>query len=230
MRAESDRNMLPQKIKSELPSTSALNKLVEGNRRFVSGVRSIDSLHSARRLAELAREGQRPFAIVLTCSDSRVPTEIVFDQGFGDLFIVRVAGNVVAPSLLASIEFAALSFHTPLILVMGHTECGAIKASFQPIEDIESPNLRDLVQRIQPAAQAARADAGLGAGADQRKLVDYATWANVRRSQSLIEQESSVLAQLVREGKLQIVGSVFDLHTGIVHFASGESECAGGSV
>lgn len=222
--------MLPQKIKPQSPAAEALAKLVEGNRRFLSGVRSIDSLVSARRLANLAREGQRPFAIVLTCSDSRVPTEILFDQGFGDLFIVRVAGNVVAPSLLASMEFAALSFQTPLILVMGHTECGAIKASFQPVEDIQSPNLRDLVERIRPAVQSARACASLGSDAGDGKLIELATWANVRRSQALIQRESPVIAQLVQDGKVEIVGAVFDLHTGSVQFATEETREKGEAV
>lgn len=125
-----------------MPSTAlnnnwenALTQLIEGNKRFTSGLRSVNSLATIERLPELAEKGQKPFAIILSCSDSRVPAEIVFDQGAGDLFMVRVAGNTVAPSLLASMEFAATNFGSPLIVVMGHTNCGAVNAAIKLMND-----------------------------------------------------------------------------------------------
>jgi len=141
---------------SEPPSPrDALELLEEGNRRFVTGVRSVEPLLSHLKLQELAENGQRPFAVVLTCSDSRSPAELVFDQGLGDLFVVRVAGNVVAPSLLASIEFAVSNFGSPIVLVLGHTQCGAITASIQhkkePHVPLPSVHLEELVGRIMPA-------------------------------------------------------------------------------
>jgi len=117
--------------KTMFPGTAeeTLKRLMEGNRRFVEGVRSIEPLSSHLRMNDLAKNGQKPFVIVLTCSDSRSPVEMIFDQGVGDVFVVRVAGNVVAPSLLASIEFAAVNFGSPLFLVMGLTQCGAVNAT-----------------------------------------------------------------------------------------------------
>src|SRR5260221_3196407 len=132
---------------------AALDRLREGNRRFASDMRSAESLSSLTRRAELV-SGQQPFAIVLGCSDSRVPAEIVFDQGLGDLFVIRVAGNIVAPSQIGSVEFAADRFGTRLVVVLGHSMCGAIQATLdelgRPSTD-QSPNLRAIVDRIRPA-------------------------------------------------------------------------------
>src|SRR5690349_21481050 len=114
-----------------IPPQEALAKLIKGNERFVTGLRSVESLASHLRRRELAESGQEPWAIVLSCSDSRVPAELVFDCGLGELFVVRVAGNIVAPSLIASVEFAAQSFGTPLCVVMGHSQCGAVGAAVQ---------------------------------------------------------------------------------------------------
>src|SRR5881296_4604752 len=138
-----------------ISAREALERLREGNRRFVSGVRSRDTLASETRRKELAA-GQEPFAIVLGCSDSRVPAEIVFDQGLGDLFVIRVAGNIVAPSQVGSVEFAAERFDTRLAVVMGHTQCGAIAATLEELRrpsGQESPNLRAIVDRIRPAIE-----------------------------------------------------------------------------
>lgn len=211
-------------MQDQVRADQALQLLVEGNRRFVTGTRSVESVLSALRLRELAEKGQRPFAIVLTCSDSRVPTEMVFDRGLGDLFVIRVAGNVVAPSLLASLEFAALNFKTELVVVMGHTECGAVKAALQYHERPDPSltfNLRELVERIGPAVEQTRRT--IRGGADPKETLLDATWRNVRHSMTQIQANSPVVEGLVREGRLKIVGSVFDLHTGKVEFDAPEA-------
>jgi carbonic anhydrase len=194
-------------MKSNDASTS-LRLLREGNERFTSGLRSIESLTSASRLGELADKGQRPFAIILCCSDSRLPAELVFDQGFGDLFVIRVAGNVVAPSLIASMEFAATQFGTPLILVLGHTQCGAVKAARDFVEGARmdlTDNLRELIGRIEPVARTSR------------DLLDC-VHKNVKHSMDSILEESQVIRGLVESGRLEIHGALFDLKTGAVRF------------
>src|SRR6186997_1045756 len=154
-----------------IPAREALERLQEGNRRFVSNIRGHDSLASEARRAEVAG-GQEPFAIVLGCSDSRVPAEIVFDQGLGDLFVIRVAGNIVAPSQVGSVEFAAERFGTRLVVVLGHSQCGAILATLEqlarPTSD-QSRNLRSIVDRIRPSVSTLLATA---AGRDRDELID----------------------------------------------------------
>src|SRR5438132_1546377 len=134
----------------------ALMRLQDGNRRFVASLAdTAPALTHTRRLA--LAEGQQPFAIILGCSDSRVPAELVFGQGFGDLFVIRVAGNIVAPSQVGSVEFAAARFGTRLVIVLGHTECGAITATIEELRQPtlhQSPGLRAIVDRIRPADQA----------------------------------------------------------------------------
>lgn len=170
------------------------------------------------RLKTLAKSGQRPFAVVLTCSDSRVPTETIFDQKLGDLYVVRVAGNIVAPSLIASIEFAVLAFETPLVLVVGHTGCGAIQAAFShyhaPNPKI-SFNLLELVQRIIPAI-----DKGVRKHRrnQNKEALFHSTWENVRHSVELLKQNSHVLSKKANNGSLKIVGSLFELESGKVLF------------
>src|SRR5438132_831240 len=138
-----------------ISAREALERLREGNRRFVSDVRSRDTLTSRVRRNELAA-GQEPFAIILGCSDSRVPAEIVFDQGLGDLFVIRVAGNIVASSQVGSVEFAAARFGTRLVVVLGHSQCGAIVATIEellrPTEN-QSRNLRSIIDRVRPSIQ-----------------------------------------------------------------------------
>jgi len=136
-----------------ITAIEALERLREGNRRFVSGVRSLEPLMSQARRQEFV-EGQQPFAVILGCSDSRVPVEIVFDQGLGDLFVIRVAGNIVAPSQIGSVEFAADRFGTRLVVVLGHTRCGAVLATLeelQPSAEKPSRNLSSIVDRIRPS-------------------------------------------------------------------------------
>lgn len=192
----------------------ALDKLLSGNERFTSGLRLVENYPTLSKLKELAEKGQTPFCIIVSCSDSRAPAEYIFDQGIGDLFIVRVAGNVIAESLLASVEFAATQFKSPLILVMGHTECGAIKASIQAIKTnskLPSHNLDDLVDRIRPAVKKE-----MECGHHDSELVHHCTWSNVENTIHEIQKNSQIISQLIQENKLMMMGSVFDIHTGKV--------------
>ena len=201
-----------------ITALEALARLREGNQRFVAGLRSLDSLLSPTRRAELLTE-QHPFAIVLGCSDSRVPAELVFDQGLGDLFVIRVAGNIVAPSQVGSVEFAADRFSTPLVVVLGHTGCGAILATLEDARSgtRQSPNLRSIVTRIRPAVETL-----LAAGVDDDEdLVRQAVRANVRASADHLRHGSALLEQLIHDGRLLVVGAEYSLETGEVDFFDG---------
>ncbi|MGQ0383068.1 MAG: carbonic anhydrase [Gammaproteobacteria bacterium] len=185
----------------------ALLRLREGNARFAANVRSPGSLLSAERRAALA-VAQEPFAIVLGCSDSRVPVEIVFDQGPGDLFVIRVAGNIVAPSLIGSVEFAADRFGTRLVVVLGHSSCGAIAATLEELHRPSgnpSPNLKDIVDRIRPAV----------AGIEHEH---EAMRANVCASVNQLRHGSAIIEGLVGSNGLSIVGAWYELETGVVRF------------
>jgi carbonic anhydrase len=188
-------------------SADALSRLREGNARFAANVRSPGSLLSAERRAALA-VAQEPFAIVLGCSDSRVPVEIVFDQGPGDLFVIRVAGNVVAPSLIGSVEFAADRFGTRLVVVLGHSSCGAIQATIEELHRPtvnHSPNLKDIVDRISPAVR----------GIDDEHA---AMRANILASVDQLRHGSRIIERLVEARGLVIVGAWYELETGQVRF------------
>jgi len=198
----------------------ALNRLREGNRRFVSNMRLPDVLPDHARRAGLAA-GQHPFAIILGCSDSRVPAEIVFDQGLGDLFVVRVAGNVATPSQAGSVELAAVRFGTRLVVVLGHSRCGAILATLEEIEhrtEERSPNLRSIVDRIRPAVECLLATK---IREDPEALVREAVRANVRASVDHLRHGSQVLAELIRDDGLVVVGAEYSLDTGSVDFFEG---------
>ena len=198
----------------------ALERLREGNRRFVSGAVASYSYENYVRRTELA-DRQEPFAIILGCSDSRVPAEIVFDQGLGDLFVIRVAGNVVAPSQVGSVEFAAERFGTPLVVVLGHSRCGAILATLEELErptQDQSRNLRSIVNRVRPSVQPLLATP---LRHDRDALVDEAVRANVRASANQLRHGSELLEQLEEQGKLLIVGGEYSLETGIVDFFDG---------
>jgi carbonic anhydrase len=207
------------------PTTAALEALArlrEGNRRFAAGVRSLDALssqaHSPDHLA-----GQEPFAVILGCSDSRVPVEIIFDQGLGDLFVIRVAGNIVAPSQVGSVEFAAEQFGTRLVVVMGHTQCGAVKATLQELRQpggAASRNIRSIVDRIRPGVEGVLAAVGVG-GPDEAALMDQAVRANVRVAADHLRHGSEVLERLIREEGLLVVGAEYSLETGTVDFFDG---------
>ena len=198
----------------------ALDRLREGNRRFVSEIRSHDSPTSQTRRNELAA-GQEPSAIILGCSDSRVPAEIVFDQGLGDLFVIRVAGNIVASSLVGSVEFAAARYGTRLVVVLGHTQCGAILATLeelqQPTEN-QSRNLRSIVDRVRPSVEALLETE---LRHDPEALVRQAVRANIRASASHLRHGSEVLEQLIQKDGLLVVGAEYSLETGIVEFFDG---------
>jgi len=206
-----------------ISAREALARLREGNRRFVSGARSAAMLASPSRRSELAA-GQAPFAIILGCSDSRVPAEIVFDQGLGDLFVIRVAGNIVAPSQIGSVEFAADRFETRLVVVLGHSRCGAVEAMLEELQrptDSQSRNLHTIVDRVRPAVE------GLLATElrhDREALLRHSVRANVRMSASHLRHGSEVLEQLIQGNDLVVVGAEYSLETGIVDFFDGVSE------
>jgi len=200
-----------------ISAQEALERLREGNGRFVSNVRSHDSLANEARRTEVA-DGQEPFAIILGCSDSRVPAEIVFDQGLGDLFVIRVAGNIVAPSQIGSIEFAAERYGTRLVVVLGHSQCGAILATIDELKRPtvnQSRNLRSIVDRVRPAVEPLL---NTGLYSDHEALVRDAVRANVRISASHLRHGSDVLEHLIHKDGLAVVGAEYSLETGIVDF------------
>jgi len=195
----------------------ALERLKDGNRRFASGLRSVESLSSHTRRADLAN-GQEPFAIILGCSDSRVPAEIVFDQGLGDLFVIRVAGNIVAPSQIGSVEFAAARFGTRLVVVLGHSSCGAVVATLEELQGTpqsQSRNLRSIVNRVRPAVESVLESFKAGGS---ENLLDLAVRANIRAAANQLRHGSALLEQLVDDEGLLIVGAEYSLETGIVDF------------
>jgi carbonic anhydrase len=204
-----------------LTASEALQRLREGNRRFASNDSAApNDLSSPMRRAQLI-DRQEPFAIVLGCSDSRVPAELVFDQGFGDLFVIRVAGNIVAPSQVGSVEFAASRFGTRLVVVMGHSQCGAIVAALDELQGRatnQSRNLRAIVDRVRPAVQTILAFDSFG---DPDVLVREAVRANVRASADHLRHGSELLEQLIRDAGLLVVGAEYSLETGVVDFFDG---------
>jgi carbonic anhydrase len=201
-----------------ISATEALERLRDGNRRFVGGDRSVDTMIQARRTDFVAR--QEPLAVILGCSDSRVPVEVVFDQGFGDLFVIRVAGNIVAPSQIGSVEFAAERLGTRLVVVLGHTRCGAVQATLEDLQTTQSPswNMNSIVSRIRPSVEGLLATPLKN---DPAALVTQAVRANVRASVNQLRHGSDVLERLYRVDGLQIVGAEYSLETGIVDFFDG---------
>jgi carbonic anhydrase len=200
-----------------IPAREALQRLRDGNRRFASDRNTLDSAISRDRRAELA-DGQEPFAIVLGCSDSRVPAEIVFDQGLGDLFVIRVAGNIVAPSQVGSVEFAAEQFGTRLVVVLGHSNCGAVTATLEELRrpsDRQSRNLRSIVDRVRPSVEALLEHDG---SRDRADLLRDAVRANVRVSAGHLRHGSEVLERLIDTDGLLVVGAEYSLETGLVDF------------
>ncbi len=203
-----------------IPAREALALLREGNRRFVAEIRNPAGGASQARRRELVA-GQEPFAIILGCSDSRVPAEIVFDQGLGDLFVIRVAGNIVAPSQIGSVEFAAEQFHTRLVVVLGHSQCGAIQATLEQLQRStadQSRNLRSIVDRVRPAV-AALLETDLRLDADA--MLHQAVRANIRMSADHLRHGSEILEQLIAREGLLIVGAEYSLETGEVEFFDG---------
>ena len=198
----------------------ALERLRAGNLRFTSNTADRTALGSQERRAELAKQ-QQPFAIVLGCSDSRVPAEIVFDQGLGDLFVIRVAGNIVAPSQVGSVEFAASRFGTRLVVVLGHSQCGAVQATIEELQQPairQSRNLRAIVDRVRPAVEPLLQTE---LRHDVDALLRHAVRANVRASADHLRHGSEILEQLIRDAGLLVVGAEYSLETGAVEVFDG---------
>lgn len=197
----------------------ALEMLKQGNSRFVENVQNPQSTLLASNALTHVHE---PFAIILGCSDARVPAEIVFDQGLGDLFVIRVAGNVVAPSQIGSVEFAAEKFGTKLVVVLGHSHCGAVTACVETLINPDqqfSPNLRSIVDRIRPSVyNLHEIYTANGQDIDSQELINRGIKANVRMSVTQLKHGSRILEDAVNNGSLIIVGAVYDLDTGKVTF------------
>jgi carbonic anhydrase len=189
------------------PAPEALARLQAGNQRFVAG---------ERRAVPAVTQAQSPFAIILGCSDARVPAELVFDQGLGDLFVIRVAGNIVSPSQVGSVEFAAERFGTQLVVVLGHTQCGAILATLEAVRGANHPdNMLTIVERIRPSVQTLLS---LRPNATEDELIHHAVRANVRASVDHLRHGSAHLEELIRAGRLTVVGAEYSLETGQVEF------------
>ena len=206
-----------------ISATEALERLRDGNNRFVSGVQSSRALTGRTRRSELVA-GQKPFAIILGCSDSRVPAEIIFDQGLGDLFVIRVAGNIVAPSQVGSVEFAAERFGTRLVVVLGHSRCGAVMTTIEELErptECRSPNLRSIVDRIRPSVETLL-ETELRRNRDA--LLRRAVRANIRDSANHLRHGSPILEQLIQDDGLLVVGAEYSLESGVVDFFDGLPE------
>jgi carbonic anhydrase len=200
-----------------ISAQESLKLLRDGNRRFVSEAPSRDTVESRARRLELAK-GQAPFATILGCSDSRVPVEIIFDQGLGDLFVIRVAGNIVAPSLIGSVEFAAEQFGTRLVVVLGHTRCGAIETTLEqlrrPVEN-QSHNLHSIVDFIRPGIVGLLST---DLKDNHEALVREASRANVRASVTHLRHGSDIIENLIQNAGLMVVGAEYSLETGVVDF------------
>jgi len=209
-----------------ISATDALERLREGNRRFTSDVTAPTALTSDARRSSLV-VGQEPFAVLLGCSDSRVPLEIIFDQGLGDLFVIRVAGNVVAPSQTGSVEYAVDQFGTRLVVVLGHSGCGAVEATLDELErpsESRSPNLASIVERIRPAVEPLRETE---LRHDHDALLEHAVRANIRAASDSLRHGSLILERLIAEDGLLVVGAEYSLASGVVEFFDGVPEGEG---
>lgn len=201
---------------THLAADAVLGKLKEGNTRFLEGQSNQSSESSLRKLKNFAAIGAIPKAIILCCSDSRAPVEMIFDQDIGDLFVIRVAGNIVAPSLVGSVEFAASTYGTKLVVVMGHTQCGAIRATMDHIDgkDIATENIHDIVSRIKPHIYPIVRMKELSEDDKMTRAVE----ANVCASVSQLSHSSRLIEQAVNKGELTIIGAVLELSSGRVDF------------
>lgn len=198
-------------------AAEALARLQAGNRRFIASIEGGDLLQGTPRRMALPID-QAPFAIVLGCSDARVPAELVFDQGLGDLFVIRVAGNIVASSQVGSVEFAASRFGSRLVVVLGHTQCGAILATIEELQqpsETQSRGLRSIVDRVRPSVEELLKTE---LRHDRDALVHHAVRANVALSVNHLRHGSEILEQLIRTGGLRVVGAEYSLETGVVDF------------
>lgn len=196
----------------------SIGKLLDGNKRFMTGEHAKKDIGESRR-QELTK-GQHPFAIVLSCADSRVPTELIFDQGLGDIFVVRVAGNVVEPTTLGSIEYGAEHLNAPLLVILGHEKCGAVKATLEAKGKPEG-NIGAILKKIMPAVNTAKK-----ANKGTEDTLDIAIKENVKNTYKEV-MKSKIISELVHEGKLKIVGAEYYLGTGkveIIDLAPASSE------
>ncbi|MFN6202413.1 MAG: carbonic anhydrase [Acidobacteriota bacterium] len=200
----------PPAVQSVDPEV-ALTRLIEGNRRF-SRNQPLHPHASAQRRVSLGLTGQHPFAIILSCADSRVPPENIFDAGLGDLFVVRVAGHVVDDAVIGSIEYASQHLGARLLVVLGHEKCGAVQAA---IDNVREAHLRYLVEAIQPAVVQVRNNAPTN---DPRGFADRVVWANVFEAMASLESSEPVLRQLVTRQQLKLKGAVYHLETGKAEF------------
>ncbi len=201
-----------------IPASKALLRLIQGNKRFVKN-RSTGILAVHKNSRNLMIKSRGPFAIILSCSDSRAPSEILFDQGLGDLFVIRVAGNVVAPSLIGSVEFAAATTQARLVVVMGHTQCGAVQATFDAVaakKPVLSENIHDIVERISPHIH--RLVSRKKGSLKREEILRDAVRANVLASADHLRHGSRFLEEMVRDRELMIVGAEYDIDTGVVDF------------
>jgi carbonic anhydrase len=189
-------------------SQDELSRLNEGNDRYISGRTS--SKDFAREREDLLK-GQKPYAIIVTCSDSRVPPELIFDESLGQLFVIRVAGNVVDPDVLGSIEYAVEHLHCHLLIIMGHESCGAVKATIEGGK--VPPNIGALVYKIKPAVKAAKAK-----HLNEEETLNLAIENNVHIQLEESIKQSKVIKEYFEKGELKIYGAVYNLHTGKVSF------------
>ncbi len=207
-------------MENNIKANEALKRLRDGNQRFASNLRTQESLFSDHRREELL-SGQEPYAIILGCSDSRVPAEIVFDQGLGDLFVIRVAGNIVAPSQIGSVEFAVSQFGTRLVIVLGHSQCGAVCATIDELthgHGSSSENIRAIVERVKPSIESLMATELKN---DKVALEKEAVRANVRASANQLRHGSSIIENLITTDGLLVVGAEYSLESGVVDFFDG---------
>lgn len=204
-------------------ASEALSRLRDGNARFVDGDRCIDTYLSHTKL-DGHLKGQSPYAVVLGCSDSRVPVEIIFDVGLGDLFVIRVAGNIVAPSLIGSVELAAGNFGARLVVVLGHTGCGAVEATLDALQqpaDVTSRHINSIIECVRPSFENLLAS---GVEYDRETLMAKAIRSNVRATADGLRNGSETLKRLILEDGLQVVGAEYSLETGMVEFFDGVSD------
>ncbi|MGD8413259.1 MAG: carbonic anhydrase [Candidatus Latescibacterota bacterium] len=200
-----------------ISAKEAIERLKQGNRQFVSDETTGGIRAPQPKLSELEDE-QHPFATIIGCSDSRVPVELIFTQGLGDLFVVRVAGNVVSTTQLGSVEFAVRAFGTALVVVLGHSNCGAVKATVDEIErpgEVPSPHLSAIIDRIRPSVERMMS---VEPGYDRPSLVQRAVEENVRAATRLLRDSSAIIEDRLSRGQLAVVGATFSLKTGVVDF------------
>ena len=216
--------LTPAAVTIAVPESAALTsieRLKVGNATFVAHPEQALPITSARRL-ELTK-GQTPFASVLSCADSRVPPEVVFHMGLGDLFVVRAAGQVTDKSVLASLEYAAEHLHSPLIVVMGHESCGAVKAALDtPAGKSLGPNLDYLLKAIRPSIAATAAE-------PEESRLRVAILRNVEESLNDVVDGSPILKKMLEEGELGIVGAYYELASGRVHFSEAVTKATSGA-